>query len=873
MIGKLISHYKIIEKLGQGGMGIVYKAQDTKLDRVVALKFLPAHLTKSDSDKARFIQEAKAAAALNHNNVCTIHEIHDEGENPFIVMEYVEGKTLREIVGANGRSPLRQVSNIAIQIAEALKAAHKKGIVHRDIKSENIMVTEEGQVKVMDFGLAKLAGSIKLTKTGSTTGTAAYMSPEQFQNKTIDHRTDIWSFGVVLFEMLTGRLPFRGEYDSAIMYAIVNEEPEPIQQYRSDLSSELLHVLNRTLEKDPAERYQSVNDMLIDLKRLKRDTDRVSRESISGMIVSPGPESAKASRLSKRWWIGGIGIVAVLIIVLAVWKTWPARESEPVRPRVVVSVFENRTGDSSLDALGSMAMDWITQGLAQSDVADVVPTVSVLQYVDAANSPQGKPLLQRLIAQTGAGIAVSGAYYLHGENLQFQAEITDTERDKLIHAFPSIIGPREAPLTVINELRQRVLGVVTGYIEPRFKLRMTSEPPGFDAYREYMTGMDLFGTDYPRAISHFKRAAELESTFMPARFYIAIAYGNQGQHAKADSICRFINQHRESLSPYMRILLDWYRTRMRGNNAEAYRLIREVGELAPTNPQINYLIGHDAIKVNRPGETVEVYSQIDPVYSGSIVNSWRIGILCSALHMLGYYERELQEARRGQEYYPDLLSLREDEVRALAALNQIEEVKKVINECLSIATSSSSLDPGSIMCVAAAELRVHGHKEEAQEIAERAVVWYQSRLTGGYRYSLARSFYLAEHWQEAETIFEVLSAENPGNIDYIGYLGTLAARRGDRERALRISKELKRIERPYLFGSHTFWRACITTLLGERERAVALLRESFAQGRDYDVYLHNDMNLEPLRDYEPFEELLRPKRINDDRKNNISFTP
>ena len=259
MIGKTFSHYKILEKLGEGGMGVVYKAQDTKLDRIVALKFLPSHLNKSDTDIERFLQEAKAAAALNHPNVCTIHEIHDEGENPFIVMEYVQGLTLSEKIKVE-RFKIKDTIDYAIQIAEALKTAHSKGIIHRDIKSENIMVTETDQVKVMDFGLAKLRGSIKLTKSSSTVGTLAYMAPENIQGQEIDARTDIFSFGVVLYEMLTGQLPFKGDYESAMMYAILNEEPEPIQQYRSDLSSEFLHVLNRALEKNPDERYQSVNE-------------------------------------------------------------------------------------------------------------------------------------------------------------------------------------------------------------------------------------------------------------------------------------------------------------------------------------------------------------------------------------------------------------------------------------------------------------------------------------------------------------------------------------------------------------------------------------------------------------------------------------
>jgi len=414
-------------------------------------------------------------------------------------------------------------------------------------------------------------------------------------------------------------------------------------------------------------------------------------------------------------------------------------------------------------------------------------------------------------------------------------------------------------MAVIDELRQSVMGVVAGHIDPRFQMRLLSEPPSFDAYREYITGTDLFGTDYPRAISHFERAVELDSMFMPARLRIAVAYGNQGQYARADSICRFINRHRERLTPYMLLYLDWYRASLQGHNAEAYRFIHQVGELAPNDWTTNYIIGLEAIYINRPGETIEVYSQIDYVPAGHIVGSWRFGVLCEAYHMLGDYERELHEARRGQEYFPDLLSLRVDEVRALAGLGRIEEVKKVIDVCLSVSSSSAFWSPGLVMCEAAIELRVHSYKEEAKAIAERAMAWCQSRGTGDYRYDLARSLYLAERWQEAEAIFEVLSAEDPDNIDYIGFLGALAARRGNSEGARQISEKLKRIERPYLFGNHTYWRACIDALLGERKQAVTLLRESFAQGGSYGVYLHNDVDLESLRDYEPFKELLRPK--------------
>jgi serine/threonine protein kinase/dienelactone hydrolase len=280
MIGKTILHYKIIEKLGEGGMGVVYKAEDTKLDRLVALKFLPLHLTENETDKARFLQEAKAASAINHPNVCVIYDLLEHKGQQFIVMEYVEGKTLRCVAEEQHDTPLpiHDVIHYTIQIAGALQAAHEKGIIHRDIKSENIMVNSKNQIKVMDFGLAKLKGSLKLTKSSSTLGTVAYMSPEQLQGQEVDARSDIFSFGVVIYEMLTGRLPFKGDYEAAVIYAILNEEPDPVQKHRPDLLPAFLPVINCTLEKKPENRYQSMKDLLDDLKQLQ--AERLPKEAV-----------------------------------------------------------------------------------------------------------------------------------------------------------------------------------------------------------------------------------------------------------------------------------------------------------------------------------------------------------------------------------------------------------------------------------------------------------------------------------------------------------------------------------------------------------------------------------------------------------------
>jgi serine/threonine-protein kinase len=275
MLGKTISHYKILEKLGEGGMGVVYKAQDTKLDRIVALKFLPKHLLCDESAKTRFVHEAKAASALNHTNITTIYEIDEVEGECFICMEYVEGKSIKELIKQKMFS-IEEILNISIQIAEGLNVAHKKGIVHRDIKSDNIMLTDEGLVKIMDFGLAKLKGVSKLTKTGTTLGTMQYMSPEQVQGIEVDQRSDIFSFGVVLYEMITGQLPFKDEHEAAIIYSIINETPEPLARYKANVPDGLQRIVDKAMEKNRDLRFQHVDDLRTDLLKIKRELETSS---------------------------------------------------------------------------------------------------------------------------------------------------------------------------------------------------------------------------------------------------------------------------------------------------------------------------------------------------------------------------------------------------------------------------------------------------------------------------------------------------------------------------------------------------------------------------------------------------------------------
>ena len=358
MIGQTISQYKILEKLGEGGMGVVYKAEDTKLDRMVALKFLPSHLASSAQDKARFTQEAKAAAALNHPNVCSIIDIQEHDNQMFIVMELVDGQTLRERMASLS---LKQAMDVGVQIADGLAAAHEKGIVHRDIKPENIMIRKDGIAQIMDFGLAKLRASgskiTRLTKEGSTVGTAGYMSPEQVQGRDTDHRSDIFSYGVVLYELFTGVLPFRGVHETALMYEIVNVDPPPLSALKADIDPEVERIVLDCLEKDANERSQSAKQISIDLKQARRESSRqrASRITSALPIGQAAPATKAVSLQSPGWkrhlWPGVSGVFALGMVLLS----WLLLQRSPF-PHPVVRLGFSVPPDQSIATGGVPAL-------------------------------------------------------------------------------------------------------------------------------------------------------------------------------------------------------------------------------------------------------------------------------------------------------------------------------------------------------------------------------------------------------------------------------------------------------------------------------------------------------------------------------------
>jgi len=461
MIGQTISHYRVIEKLGGGGMGVVYKAEDLKLGRQVALKFLPEDVAHDAHALERFEREARAASALDHPNICTVYEISDRESQPFIAMQYLEGQTLKRMV--TGRPlDIEQVMELGTQIADGLDAAHSKGIVHRDIKPANIFVTARGQAKILDFGLAKLvsqlrpedavqadgetigAGDEHLTGPGVTIGTLAYMSPEQALGKDLDARTDLFSFGVVLYEMATGTLPFKGDTSAAVFDRILHKVPTALVRLNSEVPLELERIIGKALEKDLDVRYQSAAEMRADLKRLKRDTE-------SSRVSGVTPTAPEVRLRMQMYWIAA-ALVMVFVAVFGGWSLYRRTEPSTVsaaQTAVAVLPFQNLTGDARLDYLPIALSDQVATVLSYAPSLAVRPFSSTRRYSTADTDPlvAGKDLKAMHV--------VTGSIMREGLNLRVTMEAVDVANNRVAWR-ESITVPSQEMLRLQDQLSSRL---------------------------------------------------------------------------------------------------------------------------------------------------------------------------------------------------------------------------------------------------------------------------------------------------------------------------------------------------------------------------------------------------------------------------------
>jgi serine/threonine protein kinase/predicted Zn-dependent protease len=531
MIDKTISHYEIIDEIGRGGMGVVYKAHDTKLKRTVALKFLPQQLSADPQAKERFIHEAQAASALDHPNICTIHEIDetDDGQS-YIAMACYEGQSLKDIIksAVGATDPVAQPVSvdqsiqIAIQIAEGLQKAHEKGIVHRDIKPANIMITEDGTVKILDFGLAKLAGQTRLTKTGSTVGTAAYMSPEQARGNPIDQRTDIWSLAVILYEMVTGDLPFKGDYEQAMIYSVLNEQPEAIDRVPNGLRE----IIEIALAKNPQERYQEIGQLMTDLSALKEESE-VSQKMVRHR------QNQKKKQFKKVVKYGFYPVLAFIVLLVGYYsvQTLSSKEIEPV-PIAVIS-FKNLTGDPTYDNLQYVIPNLLITDLEQSKFF----RVNTWERMQDLLEQSGKGDLEyididvgiQLCQMDGIQAIVTGTIAKIGDMFSIDVKVLDTQTKEILKSAKSVgKGVNSILGSIIDDLSLQIATAID--IPPRefVKTKRTLidvSTDSLEAFKYYVLGRNnLDAYLFKEARENLGKAVAIDSTFAMANMYLAYAH-------------------------------------------------------------------------------------------------------------------------------------------------------------------------------------------------------------------------------------------------------------------------------------------------------------------------------------------------------------
>ena len=686
MIGTTISHYSILEKLGEGGMGVVYKARDTKLDRDVALKFLPAHLAASDQDRARFMQEAKAAAALNHPNVCSIIDIQEydaPGGGPgtikqmFIVMEFVDGQTLRSIAEASRRSgiplPLKRVVETCIQIADGLSVAHAKGVVHRDIKSENVMVTPDGRVKIMDFGLAKIRDSARLTRTAATVGTLPYMAPEQLQGGEASAISDMFSFGVVLYETLTGHLPFQAEHEAATMYRIMNESPDPVRKYRSDVPGSLFNIIEKALRKDPHDRFQNMTELLSMLRE----------SAVSGASAESQPTQS--------------------IAVLAFEDMSSEKDQDYFCEGLAEEVI------NSLTQLRKLRVSSRTSAFAfkgkQTDVREIGRKLNVQHVLEGSVRKAGNRL--RVTAQL---ITVEDGYHVWSERydreLKDVFEVQDDITAKIVQALRVVLTPQEL-----------------GALEKATRVNI-------EAYEYYLKGRKLMHEQmrksHARAIQMFEQATNVEPRYALAYAGMADCYSFLYQYWESTDANRAYAEKASSraldLDPDLSEahLSHGYAMSLSKRFADAEKEFEIALRLNPRLFEAYYYYARTCFLQGKFEQAAKLYEEASAINPEDYQAKFLLRSVYRALNQPEKVTETLREglrrAERHLELHPDDLRALYLGAGALVGLGQRDRGFEWANRVLAIAPD----DPGALYNIACL-YSLAGDNEKAIETLEKSL--------------------------------------------------------------------------------------------------------------------------------------------------------
>jgi len=757
MIDTTVAHYKILEKLGEGGMGVVYKARDTKLDRDVALKFLSAQLIASEKEKQRFAREAKAVATLNHPNICTIHDVDEHKGRQFIVMEYIEGSTLREKMRESGLE-VQTVCTYAVQILKALREAHSKEIIHRDIKCNNIMVTSDDRIKIMDFGLAKLKGSAPVTRTGKTVGTITTMSPEQVRGEEADHRSDIWSFGVVLYEMLTGVLPFKEDYAHAVMYSILNEDPPPVASVTPSLPRELEKIVSRCIAKAPSERYQNVSDLLEDLhETMDRTSSLGSTRAVGGQM-----NNAVTKRNAT---LAGALILSLGVLIFAIFaysgsseqsSSLVGTEDGPIR--MTVLPIKNIGDDPSRQIFCDGLSETITSNLTNHEDLWVVPAVDVRNLGVTSPGEVHKTL--------GVKYAVTGSLQPMGNQLRLTINLVNVENPRQVGS--RVIDEDASNIPALHERSvENVLSMLNVEFPPdtwqAIKAGQSAVSPAFEKYIEGIGHLQRYDKieNINDAIDSFKQSIGLDPEF-------ALAHAGLGQ-----AYWRKYDYTRET---------NWLE--------QAEKEARAALEINSDLTEVNITMGVINTAFGRYEEAVENFNDVlasDPTNAGAYRH------LAEAYESLGEIEKAESTLKRSIQVKPDYWA----GYNMLGALyldnNQFEHAIDKFKKVIELTPDNYT----GYMNLGSAYLYL-GRNDEARSMYEKSL---DLEKTYDASSNLATLYYAESRFKEAARMFETALELRDSNYLLWGNLGAAyywaPGERGKAkeafERAIELAKEQKEI--------------------------------------------------------------------------------
>jgi serine/threonine protein kinase/tetratricopeptide (TPR) repeat protein len=640
--GASISHYKIVEKIGTGGMGVVYKSQDTRLGRTVALKFLPSQLICDAEVKARFEHEAKAASALNHANITTVYEIDEVEGQCFISMEYIEGKSIKELLKEKTLSA-DEVLGIALQIGEGLNAAHKKDIVHRDVKSDNIMLTDEGVVKIMDFGLAKLKGVTKLTKTGTTMGTLQYMSPEQAQGMEVDQRSDIFSFGVILYEMITGQLPFKGEHEAAIIYSILNETPDPLARYKANVPEGLQRIVDKALQKDVSTRYQSAAEVVADLKGLQKETTVVIAAKHKRRLL---PFLVPASI---------IFIIVLLLLILKPFRLEIVSDKSAVAKEnsLAIMYFDNLVDAEDEERLGEIVTNLLITDLSESEYMRVVSSQRLYDILKLLGR-EGEKKIDREVA-TQVATKAGARWMLFGSVLQVEPEIVLTSQ--LVDVGS---GKVTASQRITGEAGEKIFSMVdklTGEIKNDLSLPavaqqepdpsvadITTHSP--EAYRYYLEGLDYTSKYYStEAERSFRKALEFDSTFAMAYLRLSMEWPDDWKELLAKAV-----EYSDDVTHKEKCYIKVQEARVSDYETQYVKELKKLVERYPDEKDAFFMLG---VYYQGWGKFEEAVSQLNKAIEIDPLYKLPYNTLAYTYHELGDFDKSIWAINKYISIAPD----------------------------------------------------------------------------------------------------------------------------------------------------------------------------------------------------------------------------